>query len=109
MAGVDRHIGIDEGFDFVVVRADKGNRRIPEHSVVDNQQIRAHMRGELDFPKSGVDGGCNQPDLPAVGALKTVFRAVVVVKVGGGEVFVHKCDDFVKFGGAFCLFHSIPF
>ena len=105
---VDREVGIREGFYFLVIAPRKRNRRRPEHAVVRDEQIRAHVRRKLHLPEPRVNGGGYRAHFPAVGALQAVFRAVVVLELPDAQAGVHKSRYLAEIGALFYLrvFHG---
>lgn len=108
VAGVDREVGVREGFYLLVIAPRKRNRRRPEHAVVRDEQIRPHVRRELHLPEPRVNGGGYRAHFPAVGALQAVFRAVVVFELPDAQAGVHKSRYLAEVGALFSLrvFHD---
>src|SRR2546427_8095466 len=93
MRTVNGQIVFEQQCQQLVTRARPRMTRVPEQSVVHNQQVRPRRGSQLHGGAARVHGGGNAADRATVFHLQTVCRAIPIVELGGAQQTIAMSHD----------------
>lgn len=93
MRGIDGDIVLDEGTKAPISMADDRLGAAPEHSVVNEYQLRSRVDRALDDGARKIDSGCDALDLSLVGHLDAVQGSWIVGNARNIQQLVDEAGD----------------
>lgn len=101
MRAVNGAISADEGFDFLERRAGDRRNRVPEHSVVDDEEIDVALHRFAKRFEARVDRRADPADFAVVFELESVAGSGEIADLVNVGALIAKSDDLGKSGHAF--------